>query len=96
MVADPADARTARAADRWQRTHFPTWFYDRPIVTPNAIEGSTVDEYLRTFSGVEGVLGALGVYRAAFTTIEQTTPLMKEKLSVSVVAIEEKEVSATK
>jgi pimeloyl-ACP methyl ester carboxylesterase len=46
-----------------------------------------VDEYLRTFSGAEGVLGAFGVYRAAFTTIDQTTPLTSNKVPVPVVAL---------
>jgi pimeloyl-ACP methyl ester carboxylesterase len=65
---------------------FLTWFYERHA-TPEAIDGATVDEYLRTFSGREGVLGALGVYRAAFTTMEQTAPLTKKKVQVPVVAL---------
>jgi pimeloyl-ACP methyl ester carboxylesterase len=57
---------------------FLTWFYDR---SPNrdAIDAETVDEYLRTFCGREGVLGALGVYRAAFTTMGQTAPLTRKR-----------------
>jgi hypothetical protein len=51
---------------------FLSWFYERATVKPDAIEPEAVDEYLRTFSGTEGVLGALGVYRAAFRTMEQT------------------------
>jgi pimeloyl-ACP methyl ester carboxylesterase len=58
---------------------FLTWFYQGATVDPGAIEPSTVDEYLRSFSGEEGVLGALGVYRAAFTTIDQTSPLNPQK-----------------
>ena len=50
---------------------FLTWFYDRDPSSREAIEPAAVDEYLRTLSGTEGVLGALGVYRAAFTTMEQ-------------------------
>jgi pimeloyl-ACP methyl ester carboxylesterase len=65
---------------------FLTWFYER-YATPDAINAATVDEYLRTFSGREGVLGALGVYRAAFTTMEQTAPLTKKKVQVPVVAL---------
>ena len=65
---------------------FLTWFYER-YATPGAIDTAAVDEYLRTFSGREGVLGALGVYRAAFTTIEQTAPLTKKKVQVPVVAL---------
>jgi pimeloyl-ACP methyl ester carboxylesterase len=65
---------------------FLTWFYER-YATPDAIDTATVDEYLRTFSGREGVLGALGVYRAAFTTIEQTAPLTEKKVQVPLVAL---------
>ena len=66
---------------------FLTWFYNRSTVKRDAIEPADVDEYLRTFSGREGVLGALGVYRAVFTTMEQTAPLTKNKVRVPVVAI---------
>jgi pimeloyl-ACP methyl ester carboxylesterase len=65
---------------------FLTWFYQR-YATPGTIDTAAVDEYLRTFSRREGVLGALGVYRAAFTTIEQTAPLTKKKVQVPVVAL---------
>jgi pimeloyl-ACP methyl ester carboxylesterase len=66
---------------------FLTWFYERAAAKPDAIDAATVDEYLRTFCGREGVLGALGVYRAAFTTMEQTAPLTKKKVQVPVVAL---------
>jgi pimeloyl-ACP methyl ester carboxylesterase len=66
---------------------FLTWFYDGATAHPGVIEPFTVEEYLRTFSGREGVLGGLGVYRAAFTTIEQTAPLTANKVRVPVVAI---------
>ena len=66
---------------------FLTWFYERDSTTPNAIGPVAVDEYLRTFTGPEGVLGAMGVYRAAFTSIGQTEPLTKSKVTVPVVAI---------
>lgn len=65
---------------------FLTWFYER-YATPDAIDTATVDEYLRTFSGREGVLGALGVYRAAFITMEQTDPLTSNKVQVPIVAL---------
>lgn len=65
---------------------FLTWFY-RLTTVPNIIAESTVNEYLRTFTGVEGVLGAMGVYRAAFVTIGQTEPLQHDKVRVPVVAI---------
>ena len=66
---------------------FLTWFYDGATAHREAISDEVVNEYLRTFSGREGVLGAMGVYRAAFTTIEQTKPLLKKKLDVPVVAL---------
>lgn len=55
---------------------------NRATFTPDV-----VDEYLRTFSGKQNVLGAMGVYRAAFTSIAQTTPLVQTKVRVPVVAI---------
>lgn len=66
---------------------FLTWFFDHYTAEPGAIEPTAVEEYLRTFSGREGVLGALGVYRAAFTTMEQTAPLARTKLRVPAVAL---------
>ena len=70
---------------------FLTWFYDRHMVNRGAITPADVDETLRTFAGREGVLGAMGVYRAAFTTIEQTEPLAGlltgHKVKMPVVAI---------
>lgn len=66
---------------------FLEWFYDKATVRRESIEASTVDEYLRTFAGPEGVLGALGTYRAAFASIAQTEPLTASKLRVPVTAI---------
>jgi len=66
---------------------FLTWFYDGATAHREAIDEEIVEEYLRTFSGREGVLGAMGVYRAAFTTIEQTTPLLRRKLAMPVVTL---------
>ena len=54
---------------------------------PGAIGPEALDEYLRTFAGREGVLGSMGVYRAAFTSIAQTEPLMQVKVTVPVVAM---------
>jgi pimeloyl-ACP methyl ester carboxylesterase len=64
-----------------------TWFDDRHVVNKQALTAAAVDEYLRTFSGREGVLGALGIYRAAFQSIEQTEPLAQSKIQPPVVAI---------
>ena len=66
---------------------FLTWFYEGATANPASIEPGTIEEYLRTFSGVEGVLGANGVYRAAFTTIDQTAPLTLRKLQLPVIAL---------
>ena len=68
---------------------FLTWFYERSTFDPNSIEPETVAEILRTFSGREGVLGAMGVYRAAFVSIAQTTPLaeISHQVTVPIVAL---------
>jgi pimeloyl-ACP methyl ester carboxylesterase len=66
---------------------FLEWFYDKATATRSSIAPSTVDEYLRTFAGHEGVLGAMGVYRAAFVSIAQTEALTKAKIRQPVVAI---------
>ena len=69
---------------------FLTWFYAK-TVQREAITSRDVDEVLRTFSGREGVLGAMGVYRSAFTSIEQTEPLSSplpgSKVKVPIVAL---------
>jgi len=66
---------------------FLTWFYEGATAHPGVIGPKAVDEYLRTFTGREGVLGSMGIYRAAFTSIAQTEPLMKAKVTVPVVAM---------
>jgi pimeloyl-ACP methyl ester carboxylesterase len=66
---------------------FLNWFYEGATADPESITRTSIEETLRSFSGTEGVLGALGVYRAAFTTIEQTTPLKHSKVEVPVLAI---------
>jgi pimeloyl-ACP methyl ester carboxylesterase len=66
---------------------FLTWFYERATAKPGAIGPEALDEYLRTFAGREGVLGSMGVYRAAFTSIAQTEPFMQAKVTVPVVAM---------
>ena len=66
---------------------FLTWFYENEAARPETIGPAVADEYLRTFSGREGVLGAMGVYRAAFTSIGQTERLAKSKVAVPAVAI---------
>jgi pimeloyl-ACP methyl ester carboxylesterase len=67
---------------------FLTWFYEGDhVVNHAAITPQAVDEYLRTFAGEEGVLGSMGIYRAAFASIDQTEPLMIAKITVPVVAL---------
>lgn len=66
---------------------FLTWFYDSKSAVKGAVAENSVQEFLRTFSGRTGVLGALGVYRAAFTTIDQTAALAINKITVPVFAV---------
>lgn len=67
---------------------FLNWFFQGPAVArADAISPDSVAEYLRTFSGKEGVLGALGIYRAAFETIAQTEPLTKTKVQIPLIAM---------
>jgi pimeloyl-ACP methyl ester carboxylesterase len=67
---------------------FLNWFYKGPhVVVHEAISTESIEEYLRTFTGADGVLGALGVYRAAFETIAQTAPLTDNKVKIPVVAL---------
>jgi pimeloyl-ACP methyl ester carboxylesterase len=67
---------------------FLNWFYKGPhVAVHDAFSPESVDEYLRTFAGNEGVLGALGLYRAAFETISQTAPLTENKVKIPVVAL---------
>jgi pimeloyl-ACP methyl ester carboxylesterase len=67
---------------------FLTWFYEGDhVVNHSAITPEAVDEYLRTFAGKDGVLGSMGIYRAAFASIDQTEPLMTAKITTPVVAL---------
>jgi pimeloyl-ACP methyl ester carboxylesterase len=67
---------------------FLNWFYTGPhVAVTDAISPESINEYLRTFAGTEGVLGALGVYRAAFKTIAQTALLTSNKVKIPVVAL---------
>jgi pimeloyl-ACP methyl ester carboxylesterase len=68
---------------------FLTWFYDNKSAIQEAVSPTSVDEFLRTFCGREGVLGSMGVYRAAFTTMEQMATLKTAKVQVPVIAIGE-------
>ena len=67
---------------------FLTWFYEGDhVINHRAFPPAVVDEYLRTFCGRDGVLGSLGIYRAAFTSIAQTEPLLKAKIKTPVRAM---------
>ena len=64
------------------------WFYEgHHVINHGGFAPAVMDEYLRTFSGREGVLGSLGVYRAALTSIAQTEPLLKSKIKTPVSAM---------
>jgi pimeloyl-ACP methyl ester carboxylesterase len=64
------------------------WFFEGDhVVHHEAFSPSVVHEYLRTFSGREGVLGSMGIYRTAFINIDQTEPLTVRKVTVPVVAL---------
>lgn len=60
------------------------WFYE---FGQSSVAPEVIDEYYRTFRGREGVLGAMGVYRAAFTSVAQTEPLAAAKVVVPVTAV---------
>jgi pimeloyl-ACP methyl ester carboxylesterase len=67
---------------------FLDWFYQgEATVRHEAFTPAVIDEYLRTFVGREGVLGSMGIYRAAFMSIDQTEPLMQRQVTVPVVAL---------
>lgn len=69
-----------------QERAFLTWFYESATAKPEVLTPHVADEHLRTFAGREGVLGAMGIHRAALTSIDQTEPLTQEKATVPVVA----------
>jgi pimeloyl-ACP methyl ester carboxylesterase len=66
---------------------FLEWFYNRASVTPGAIEPGAVNEYLRTFHGLEAVLGAFGVFRAVFASMAQTQRLTHDPVRVPVIGL---------
>lgn len=67
---------------------FLTWFYEGSnTARPEVFTPQVVDEYLRSFAGREGVLGAMGIYRAAFTSIKQTERLAGRKVTMPVIAM---------
>ncbi len=66
---------------------FLRWFSDGAAGGPGTFDSDVVAEYLRTFTGTEGVLGSMGVYRAAFISIEQTERLQSVKVTVPVVGV---------
>ena len=67
---------------------FLNWFYQgRTVAKREAFNSESVDEHVRAFTGRDAVLGALGVYRAAFVSIEQTQPLAKTKVKTPIVAL---------
>lgn len=52
---------------------FLSWFYETATHDQGKSIGETaLTEYLRTFTGITGILGAFGMYRDVFSSIEQT------------------------
>jgi pimeloyl-ACP methyl ester carboxylesterase len=67
---------------------FLSWFFEgQHIVNRAAMSPAVVDEYLPTFTGAEGVLGSMGIYRAAFASLDQTEKLLAKKIRIPVVAL---------
>jgi len=67
---------------------FLSWFYEGDhVVNHAAFSPDVIDEYLRTFAGKEGVLGSMGIYRAAFASIAETEKLMNAKITVRIASI---------
>ena len=91
MAVESSDrTRRTRAVNCRPEREFTEWFYAQATARRVAIASQNVDETLPTFAGVESVLGAVGVYRAALPSIEQTEPLARmlvgHKVKVPVVA----------
>lgn len=69
---------------------FLTWFYEMATHDRGAsIEETAITEYLRTFSGTAGILGAFGMYREVFASIGQTEKFESvfSKISTPVLAL---------
>lgn len=66
---------------------FLRWFSENYLVQRNAIDDTAHREYLRTFLGREGVLGAFGVYREIFSTMHQTEALLTAPMTTPVLAL---------
>ena len=64
---------------------FLQWFSNHYMVSRPDDHDQALEEYLRTFRGEEGVLGAMGVYREVFATMEQTDGI--DKVEVPVLAL---------
>ena len=65
--------------------NFFQWFANHYMVSRPDDYDQALEEYLRTFRGEEGVLGALGVYREIFATMEQTDGI--DQIQVPVLAL---------
>lgn len=69
---------------------FLTWFFQGATHDHGvSIEEAAVAEYVRTFSGDEGVRGSFGIYREIFTSIKQTEKFdgLLSKIGVPVLAL---------
>lgn len=65
--------------------NFFQWFANHYMVSRPDDYDQALEEYLRTFRGEKGVLGAMGVYREMFTTMEQTDSI--DKVDVPILAL---------
>lgn len=66
---------------------FLTYFYHKYCHDTNSIGSEVVDEYLRTFAALDGVRGAIGVYRAIFESVKQTEPFAQNKIQTPILAL---------
>ena len=66
---------------------FVTWFYDWTTANKKAFGPEEINETLRTFSGREGVNGAFGIYRGVLKSLEQTMPLLRNRVTIPVIAV---------
>ncbi len=89
VVVDPAAcARRPGTADRRQRARIPRLVLrGRPRHQSRGVSARRGGRISAHLLRREGVLGSLGVYRAAFTSIAQTEPLLRSKIKTPVWAM---------
>lgn len=75
--------------ERLIRSHeqaFLEWFYENYRFRQDPMT-ELLEEYLRTFAGLSGTGGALGCYRAIFTSIKQTERALVERVQTPILAL---------